>query len=67
MLHRRQLARLDRREDHPLRRRVTLGRVLDAVQREVLAWFIKAWNAWRQGKKIKILRHKSGEAFPEAI
>lgn len=40
---------------------------LSGEQREVLAWFIKAWNAWRQGKKIKILRHKSGEAFPEAI
>lgn len=37
---------------------------LASEQPEVLAWFIKAWNAWRQGKRIKILRHKAGEAFP---
>ncbi|KNX38064.1 hypothetical protein [Luteipulveratus halotolerans] len=32
---------------------------------EVLAWFIKAWNAWRQGKSMKILRHKAGDSWPE--
>lgn len=32
---------------------------------EVLAWFIKAWNAWRKGRTIKVLRFKAGETFPE--
>jgi predicted SprT family Zn-dependent metalloprotease len=32
---------------------------------EVLAWFIKSWNAWRAGKSIRLLRQRSGESFPE--
>lgn len=32
---------------------------------EVLAWFIKAWNAYRTGKQVRILRHKSNDRFPE--
>lgn len=32
---------------------------------EVLAWFIKAWNAWRAGKSMRILRHKSNDKWPE--
>lgn len=32
---------------------------------EVLAWFIKAWNAWRSGKSMRILRHKSNDKWPE--
>lgn len=31
---------------------------------EVLAWFIKAWNAYRTGKSVRILRHKANEQFP---
>lgn len=31
---------------------------------EVLAWFIKAWNAYRAGKRLRILRHKANDAFP---
>lgn len=33
---------------------------------EVLAWFIKAWNAWRAGKSVRILRHKSNDKWPVA-
>lgn len=33
---------------------------------EVVAWFIKAWNAWRDGKQMKILRHKAGDTWPVA-
>ncbi|MCM0619818.1 hypothetical protein [Nocardioides bruguierae] len=33
---------------------------------ETLAWFILAWNAKRAGRRIKILRHKTGDRFPVA-
>ena len=32
---------------------------------EVLAWFIKAWNAWRADRPMKILRHKAGDSWPQ--
>lgn len=32
---------------------------------EVLAWFIKAWNAWRAGKSLRVLRQKSNDKWPE--
>ena len=29
------------------------------------AWFIKAWNAWRAGREMQVLRWKVGGANPE--
>lgn len=31
---------------------------------EALAWFIRAWNAYRAGKSIRILRQKTNDRFP---
>lgn len=38
---------------------------LATEQPEVLGWFIKAWNAHRAGRGIKLLRLKANETFPE--
>lgn len=38
---------------------------LSTESAETLAWFIKAWNAWRTGKTVRILRQKADESFPE--
>jgi hypothetical protein len=43
-------------------RQPTVGRLNDRV---VLAWFIKAWNAYRDGKELRILRFKPGGANPD--
>lgn len=31
---------------------------------EALAWFFRAWNAYRAGRTVKILRFKAGDHFP---
>ncbi|WP_234440540.1 hypothetical protein [Streptomyces rimosus] len=32
--------------------------------REHLAYYLKAWNAWAEGRSIKLLRRNAGEALP---
>lgn len=34
---------------------------------EYLAVGIKAWNAWRRGKEVKLLKYIAGEAFPSPV
>jgi len=40
---------------------------LDAETPHTLAYVIKAWNAWRDGRRVRLLRYKANEQFPEPV
>lgn len=59
------------RDSGPHRLHVTVQSIRDTPGKSLeTVWLwavtIKAWNAWREGRSVKVLRWSTGEKFPEA-